>query len=271
MSTFQFKFNTSRAEDIIEGVDPVVHAGAVAIRGITLPLTSSNSSNNDTSSSSSSKSSTTQQQKAFLSIREEKVIESQFHQQSKVQEFSDLKSPFDNNNTAENNNKFVAEALSRGFTIRRQRMNDQNDESSLTEEQKQQPEPANSAATKKKTSTKPKKNNNNSTKMIEEETKKQEQEIQQQQKVKIPARLEYHLLLTPQELQRLQTSMTNYHQTTTRTDSKSLFEKFTERLAVQRANFVNGMIESERLAKRKKKEQQQQDEEKEQQQKVEAK
>jgi hypothetical protein len=203
-SSFQFKYNSSRAEDILNGKDPVVFAGATALRGISLPLISNSENNN-------------KKQEAYLSIRSEKTIESQSHLHKLFQDkdeqkrISDLKSQFSSDSVSSSSSTsavvdpLVMEALSRGFAIRRQR-------------------------------------NENPTK---------------NQTVKIPQNHQSHhvLLLTANEISRLQTGIAaNYHQAQSRTESKSLFDKFAERLALQRVNFVNNLIESEKKKKEKKKE-----------------
>lgn len=195
MSSFQFKYNSSRAEDIINGVDPVVFAGATTLRGLSLPLLSVE---NDESSNNSSRS-----KNVYLGIRPEKTIESQFQISRQVagnEAISSLKSQFSKDHPEESKtvkaaDPFVVEALSRGFSIRRQRENQSSVGSPV---------------------------------VFSED-------------------FQCQLLLTSSEITRLQNGIAaNYHQSQSRSESKTLYEKLSERLAIQRANFVNNMIKTER-------------------------
>jgi len=208
MSLFNFKYHTERAEDILNGKDPVVYAGAITMRGLALPLLSSSSNNNNNTVG------------GYLSIRPERTIESQFHQQEAVKEAKkDFKTVYSAKNDDEEEEDYedalIGEALSRGFSIRRQRHQD--DVKNTKEEDK----------------------NNNKPKAKRSKTV----DAIPQQKIEIPGTLSHHILLTPQEMQKLQSSISNYHQTTSRSDSKSLYEKLYERLSSQRVQFVNDMIQ----------------------------
>lgn len=238
MSLFNFKYHTERAEDILTNKDPVVYAGSIVMRGLTLPLIveENGKQNNDQKSS------------AFLAIRPERTIESQFHQRELLEESKKkFKTQYycseeTREQGEDDEDEFVAEALSRGFSIRRQREQKQQ-EKNLDDELQQQ-------NSKKKNNISHSNNKPTTKKTVVQKQKPSENN----NKIQIPGTLAHHILLTPHEMQKLQSSITTYHQpSTSRSDSKSLYEKLFERLSNQRVRFVNDLIQRRKVERDKKK------------------